>query len=303
MQCPEFIGAWARGSYWGEQFDGEAFVVKPNDGQNDGGSTLHYAGARNAAAAAEVLIDHGADLEALGFEGNMEWCTPLVLAAFSGADRIDVVRVLLRHHANPDARSSAGETALMTAIEHGEDEIVNALIDAGAHVGVHEAAALGQVDELAGLLDASPGLVDSRDTYRYATPLYYAACRNQVEAIDLLMNRGADVDAQDKAYGDSNHWTPLIRAGDAQCQEAVCSLLEHGASPDFATLTERWGTPAGSTILHIACRRKSTPISLIEILLEHGADVSVKDDKGQTPLEIARSEERDDIVQVLMRKA
>ena len=155
-----------------------------------------------------------------------------------GADRIDVVRVLLRHHAKPHARSSVGETVLMTALRHAEQEIVNALLEAGAHVGIHETAARGQLDKLTRLLDAAPVLLESRDSYRHAAAVYYAACKNQVTAIDLLINRGANVDAQGKAYGDSNHWAPLIRAGDAQCHKEVRSLLEHGVSASFATLTK-----------------------------------------------------------------
>ena len=77
----QFVSAWATG-VCSEKFEGEAFTVKPNDGENSGGTPLHHAGNRNAAKSADVLIEHGVDLEALGFEGNMEWCTPLVLAAF-----------------------------------------------------------------------------------------------------------------------------------------------------------------------------------------------------------------------------
>jgi ankyrin repeat protein len=75
-------------------------------------------------------------------------------------------------------------------------------------------------------------------------------------------------------------------------------LIAHGADPNSRTVN-------GSTALHQAS--KFGRIEIVRLLIEHGANVEVKNDEGETPLDIlvlsgehvASSENREEIIKLL----
>lgn len=83
----------------------------------------------------------------------------------------------------------------------------------------------GDVAEVSGLLDASPGLVNSRGRYRGWTPLMEAASRGSATLVQLLLDRGASVDL---SYGRSSS-PPLSLAVAKGHEEVVALLLQRGA--------------------------------------------------------------------------
>ncbi|MEO6986854.1 MAG: ankyrin repeat domain-containing protein [Paralcaligenes sp.] len=102
---------------------------------------------------AEALIRRGAQVNRLGW-------TPLHYAASKG--HLDTVRMLIAHKAIIDAPSPDGTTALMMAAYAGSDQVVQALLAAGAvvivqNLGHHNAAdwaRQGNHNALADRLDA-----------------------------------------------------------------------------------------------------------------------------------------------------
>lgn len=103
-------------------------------------------------------------------------------------------------------------------------EVAEYLIERGATVTPHAAAAMGLTESLCELLDANRDLVHAKggDGCR---PLHFA--RN-VEIARLLLDRGAEIDARD----DDHDSTPAQwRIGDAP--EVTRFLLERGATPDI----------------------------------------------------------------------
>lgn len=111
------------------------------------------------------------------------------------------------------------------------------------------------------------------------TPLYHtvsagvdAPLSMHLEAIRLLANFGADVDAP-SPDGD----TPLLfslRKG-AAFTEVTALLLEFGADPNRLAQGER---PLNAASRDPASARQ------LELLLEHGADIHLKDETGHSPL-------------------
>lgn len=62
-------------------------------------------------------------------------CTPLMEAASAG--HVDIVRLLIAHHADVNAVSGSGNTPLMYACAGGHEECVRALLESGANVEDH----------------------------------------------------------------------------------------------------------------------------------------------------------------------
>jgi ankyrin repeat protein len=72
-----------------------------------------------------LLLEHGADINARCQIGR----TPLHVATYNGA--LGVVRVLLEHGADVEAKNNDGQTASQVAIEEGHDQVVKLLREHG----------------------------------------------------------------------------------------------------------------------------------------------------------------------------
>jgi len=84
---------------------------------------LMLAALKNQPALARTLIQRGADVNRPGW-------TPLHYAATSGS--VDIIRLLLEHHAYIDAESPNGTTPLMMAAHYGTAQATKWLLEEGA---------------------------------------------------------------------------------------------------------------------------------------------------------------------------
>ncbi|KAI0281934.1 ankyrin repeat-containing domain protein [Russula aff. rugulosa BPL654] len=168
-------------------------------------------------------------------------------------------------------------------------EHVNAI--GGYYVTPAVAALAGRYFELAQVLHRNGSSVEAPGKYGN-TPLHSAAC-GDLEMVEVLLEYGVAVDAQNNYC-----CTPLsfAAAGYHDDPRVARLLIERGADPNIPASS---GT--GSTPLHEASQNGW--IEIARVLLEHGANVEVKDNGGRTPLDIAlegqfrRSEE---IVKLLL---
>lgn len=163
---------------------------------------------------------------------------------------------------------------------------------------LHVAAAGYQV-ELAKLLLESGADCRAANNHRNSQPLHYAAdghldsaswdARRQVQMIEVLLKAGADIHARDK-----NGATPLHRAVRTRCADAIKFLLNAGSD---ATLKNK----PGSTPFHLAVQNtgrggsgtataKAAQREIIEAFLKRGVSPTLKDGKGKTILDSARSD-------------
>jgi len=213
----------------------------------------------------------------------------LVDDLFNAITEGDAHRITNLLTADPDlarARGPAGVSALLTALYHRKPAIAEKLRAAVGELDVFEAAALGDVDRLTALLDASPELVNAKAGDGFA-PLHLACFFNQPQAAQLLVERGADVNAQ---ADNPTRVRPLHSATAARSAEIVRRLLEAGADPD----AQQQG---GYTALHAVAAHDLRDIA--RLLRAHGADATVRTDDDKTAADMARDGGHSDIESLL----
>ncbi len=113
-----------------------------------------------------------------------------------------------------------------------------------------------------------------------------AAQSGHMEVMEVLLDRGADVNAQNETGQ-----TALIGAASLGDAELVNFLLDRGADPNITN------KESGFTAL-IAATWSDYP-EIVETLLRKGAQVNAKDKFGKTPLKWAREKGHTQIIQLL----
>jgi ankyrin repeat protein len=96
----------------------------------DGWTALHLAGAFGTPQAVDLLLQHGARVDAVS--KNPQRNQPLHAALALGRNP-ETVRLLLDHGADPNATQVAGFTALFSAASAGRQDLVEMLVASGAH--------------------------------------------------------------------------------------------------------------------------------------------------------------------------
>jgi hypothetical protein len=155
------------------------------------------------------------------------------------------------------------------------------------------AALAGRYFELAQVLHRNGSSVEPQGD-RGNTPLHSAAWYGDLEMVQVLLECGVDVDAQNSYYS-----TPLSLASRGRHDDPRVArlLIERGA--DTNPRGSKGFTPGtkGFTPLHYALKRRT--IKIARVLIEHRASVEVKDDEGRTPLDVASEQQRKEIIKSL----
>jgi ankyrin repeat protein len=189
-----------------------------------GWSALHYASFYMFAPAAQLLLDHGADVNTTDRYGT----SALHLAARSGGD--DVARVL---------------------VENGANVYSMAFVDAATPL--HEAAFFGHAGVVQRLIDCGVE-VSLRDTVCGQTPLHWAAGNGHFDCVVWLVSGWADVCVQDRA-GNSPLHCAVLGPDAIQSEKIVRLLVRAGA---FLQTVER--NLDGNTPL---CMARSAPLQRV----------------------------------------
>jgi uncharacterized protein len=290
---------------------------------NGGQNALMWAIALGHAAIAEELIRRGADINARSKRGF----TALLFAARQGD--ADSARLLLDAKADPnDVLPKTGTTALLLACAWGQSNVVTLLLDHGADSNAVDAGGFSALhhaiwDKASGerksrasplraewdrealvmikaLLahGAKPNvrLVQKRPTLTVtgielsgATPLALAAEINNLEAVKLLVDAGAD-----PLIPTEKGTTPLMLAAGAGTDLSnVRSSDERATAVETAKFLVGRGADVndvgqfGWTALHPATFQGLNDV--IAYLVSKGANPDAKDVFGQTPLSISQA--------------
>src|SRR5262249_20656033 len=152
-----------------------------------------------------LLVDAGAEVRARTADlGN----TPLILAA-RRAGNSRTVKLLLDRGADGTERDKAGISPIIAGAASGDLETERLLLDAGAAAGDFPKSDDPRATDLAA---------------GFRTPLMWAAYRNDVRMVRLLLDRGADPN-RSTYFG-----SPLSQACWNDAFEAAELLIDRGAN-------------------------------------------------------------------------
>jgi ankyrin repeat protein len=223
-----------------------------NDSEEDDNTPLHIAAKCNHKIIVKLLLEHGLDVNMTSGEyGN----TALHLAAEEG--HLEILKLLLASGADPTIKDFDQNSPLHSGANHGNPTILALLLARIEDLGVDSKAYINRVNAEGN------------------TALHLAAQYGNLEAIELLLQRGAEIDSLN-SYG----YTPLGLAIQCSCSQVnlINLLLEHGSQV--------------STVEHCSLVKplhQATHINhvgLISSFLEKGANISLQDAYGNSFLHI-----------------
>ncbi|HEY0866130.1 MAG TPA: ankyrin repeat domain-containing protein [Fimbriimonas sp.] len=176
---------------------------------------------------------------------------------------------------------AAGETAvegapsaILLAAYYGKHEVAEALRAAKGQLDIFEAAAMGDLHVLESILLSDPHAHQAHSTDGF-TPLGYAAYFGHLEAVRLLLRKGASPNV---ASENPLHVTPLHSALDQGRKEMARALVENGADVN-ASQGDGW------TPLHYCAQNGD--VETAKFLLDHGARGDEPNRAGAFPADLA----------------
>uniref|UniRef100_A0A8C7Z6R7 Poly [ADP-ribose] polymerase n=1 Tax=Oryzias sinensis TaxID=183150 RepID=A0A8C7Z6R7_9TELE len=233
---------------------------------------LHNACSYGHYEVAELLVRHGASVNV----ADLWKFTPLHEAAAKG--KYEICKLLLKHGADPTKKNRDGNIPL-DMVKDGDTDIQDLLRGDAALLDAAKKGCLARVQKL-----CSQENINCRDAQgRNSTPLHLAAGYNNLEVAEYLLEHGADVNAQDKGG-----LIPLHNAASYGHVDIAALLIKYNTC---VNATDKWAF----TPLHEAAQKGRT--QLCALLLAHGADPTMKNQEGQTALDLATA---DDIRALLM---
>jgi ankyrin repeat protein len=280
----------------------------------------------NRRVIAELLISHGADVNAKDFRSR----TPLYWTACSG--NLELAKLLLENKADVNVVDNFKMTALHIVAMNGNTAFARYLIGKGANVNamgkvatplinaveehkdmvelllnnkadVHMTSADGFAPihlagnkDIAQLLFSHGAILETRG-YHQRTPLHQAAMRNRNDIVEWLCAKGVNVNMVD-SDGETPLTIAITQTGDNEkakktSLETISILLRYGADPNYRDKD-------GKTLLHTAVFRERG--DLVDVLLRHAADINVKNKFGETALHLAISYKNKDMVELLVSR-
>ncbi len=168
----------------------------------DNTCALHWAAAQGHLEAVRALLDAGADVHGIG-----------------DVHELDVIGWATFYHAPGDDP---------TRMDVSRQDMVSLLLERGARHHIFSAMSVGELDLIQKVVEQNPEALDRRmSRFEHGqTPLHFAMNRKRYDILDLLIELGADLEAEDMR-GQTALAVAMLR-GD---REAMSRLHAAGATP------------------------------------------------------------------------
>ncbi|WP_141501375.1 ankyrin repeat domain-containing protein [Paenibacillus luteus] len=178
-------------------------------------------------------------------------------AFIEAAERGETEKVLqyLKDGIDINVRDDRGRTAILAATHRNRVDTVQALRDAGADLNLQDD--------------------------RLDNPLLYAGAEGKLEIVKLMNEAGADPAITNRFGG-----TALIPASEHGYVEVVEELLKNSSIDVNHINNLGWTALMEAIVLSDGDEKQQ---QVIQLLIEHGADVNIPDKEGITPLEHAKA--------------
>lgn len=174
---------------------------------------------------------------------------------------------LLAEGADINATDESGRTSAMIAVHTNQLHVFTLLVEQGANINIRD--------------------------QRLDNPLLYASAEGKLDFVRAAIAAGADTKVTNRFGG-----TGLIPAADRGHVEIVEELLTHSDVDIDHVNRLGWTALLEAVILGDGGERHQ---KIVNLLIEHGADVNLADHDGVTPLQHAKSRGYQEMVEALKR--
>ena len=278
-------------------------------GKHGGLSALHFAARQGAIEVVHALVESGAELN---LQSAGDRTTPMLIAAING--QFDLVKYFLDKGADPNIASDTGIAPLYAVLniewapksfypqprayqqqQIGYLELMTALLDKGADPNARIAKKVWYTQYNFDLLR-----VDDSG----ATPFWRAAYASDIEAMKLLVARGADstIPTVKPAVNDRFRQGGTRSADESRDHSGLGPVPTGG--PDIPPLLAAAGAGYGEGFAGNAHRFAATGmLAAVKYLIEDiGTDPNVRDSDGNTALHAAASRGDNEMIKYLVSK-
>ena len=214
------------------------------------------------------------------------------LAAVVAGDTDKVNALLDQNNALLYARDSKGQSAYLLAAYAKRAEVIKIFESRNIVLDVYEAAAAARVDRLKALLRDCRGLLRSTNAAG-DTPLHAAARAEQSTSFENIIGYGPDFSITNPLQKQITAAHLAVACTQAEPAEAMAfAILGNGANPNALTTDK-------DAVLHCAARAGN--VRVVKLILQKGGDSAARNAKGQTPAEIAATNDLREAQQLLER--
>ncbi len=201
----------------------------------------------------EILIAKKADVNKINLNGKTALNITIASNNISNESRNKIFETLLKNGANPDLKNTDHTLPLMYATSFGMTELVELLVKYKANINT-----VTKIEKI--------------------TPLILAAMQGKKDIVKILLENGADIDAQRKDGA-----TALQLALEANQPSIANYLLSRGANPNLARTDTDACTP-----LMVAIYKRNFELAK-DLINKYSADVDIASTTGWTTLMCAAS--------------
>jgi ankyrin repeat protein len=265
-----------------------------NSVDDDGRTALMTAVIKDDLTSIQRLLEAGADTTLKDKSGH----TSLHIALFE-VEKHSAAKILMADKAALNSVDSGGRTALMIAVRKGDLNSMQMLLKAGAdttaidkhgdtalHIAMYESDCLSCAEVL---MTYKAALNSVNDAGR--TALMTAVEKEDLTSLQMLLQAGADTALKDKRGFTAIH----IALFERKCQSVAEILMADRTALNSVD-------DDGKSALMIAIEKND--MTILERLLQAGADTTLKDKNGHTALHIALFEvEKHSVAKILMTDA